>query len=225
MAWSSAACVLGGVRLISSASRMFAKIGPGRKRNARRPASGSSRTFVPVMSDGMRSGVNWTRLNPTSRILRDRADHERLGQARHAHQQHVAPREDGREDLLDHLALADHHLAQLDDHLVALVAEFIEELRDAVAGRRHGLIPLPSARRRRKERDLPARSTPGAGFIANFIGHATPARPRVARTTIVGAARTSIQARPLQRPPRHFGQPSLRAKRDAASATEAPPYW
>jgi len=34
----------------------------------RRPPSCSSRMLVPVMSDGMRSGVNWMRLNDTSRI-------------------------------------------------------------------------------------------------------------------------------------------------------------
>ena len=55
--------------MISSARMMLAKIGPGTNRNARRPVSGSSRTFVPVMSDGIRSGVNWIRLKLTSRIL------------------------------------------------------------------------------------------------------------------------------------------------------------
>ena len=68
IACNSAACVFGGVRLISSASKMFAKIGPWMKRNSRRPSGVSSRTVVPVMSDGMRSGVNCTRLKPTSRI-------------------------------------------------------------------------------------------------------------------------------------------------------------
>ncbi len=59
---------MGGVRLISSASTMLAKIGPRTKRNSRLPVSDSSRTIVPVMSDGIRSGVNWMRLNDTSRI-------------------------------------------------------------------------------------------------------------------------------------------------------------
>ena len=68
MAWSRAAWVLGGVRLISSASRMLVKIGPSTKRNSRRPLSSSSSTLVPVMSDGMRSGVNWIRLKGMSRI-------------------------------------------------------------------------------------------------------------------------------------------------------------
>ena len=64
IASSSADCVFGGVRLISSARTMLAKIGPGAKTIERRPVAGSSWMMsVPVMSDGIRSGVNWTRLN------------------------------------------------------------------------------------------------------------------------------------------------------------------
>src|SRR5436190_3482924 len=60
----SADCVFGGVRLISSARTMFAKIGPGANTICRRPVVVSSLMMsVPVMSDGMRSGVNWMRLN------------------------------------------------------------------------------------------------------------------------------------------------------------------
>ena len=63
MAWSSAAWVLGGVRLISSASTTLAKTGPGTNRKARFPVvRSSSMISVPVMSPGMRSGVNCTRL-------------------------------------------------------------------------------------------------------------------------------------------------------------------
>ena len=59
IASSNADCVLGGVRLISSARTMFAKIGPGTKFIARRPVFASSWMMsVPVMSDGIRSGVN-----------------------------------------------------------------------------------------------------------------------------------------------------------------------
>ena len=43
---------------------MFAKTGPWTKRNERRPVAWSSSMMsVPVMSLGMRSGVNWMRLN------------------------------------------------------------------------------------------------------------------------------------------------------------------
>ena len=58
IASSSAAWVFGGARLISSASRRFVKIGPGRN-------SKSEVRWLkidePVTSDGIRSGVNWTR--------------------------------------------------------------------------------------------------------------------------------------------------------------------
>src|SRR5262245_58430976 len=64
IASSSAAWVLGGVRLISSARIRFAKTGPGMNRVVRRPvARSSSMTSVPMMSEGIRSGVNWMRLN------------------------------------------------------------------------------------------------------------------------------------------------------------------
>ena len=131
---------MGGVRLISSARMMFEKIGPGTNRNARRPASGSSRTLVPVMSEGIRSGVNWIRLKPTSRIRAIELTIKRLGQPGDADQQDVAPGEDRRQDLLDDLALADDDLVQFGDHHVARVAELVEELRDPVAGGGHARI-------------------------------------------------------------------------------------
>ena len=68
MACNNAACVLGGVRLISSASTMLAKIGPRTKRKFRCPVAVSwSMISVPVMSLGIRSGVNWIRLNRIAR--------------------------------------------------------------------------------------------------------------------------------------------------------------
>ncbi len=70
MASSRAAWVLGGVRLISSASTTLAKIGPFRKRVSRAPvARFSSMTSVPVMSPGIRSGVNWMRRKLSDRLL------------------------------------------------------------------------------------------------------------------------------------------------------------
>ena len=50
-------------------------------------------TSVPVMSDGIRSGVNWMRLNDSVRIRARRRDHQRLRQPRHADQQAVAAAE------------------------------------------------------------------------------------------------------------------------------------
>ena len=54
---NSAAWVLGGARLISSASRMFVNSGPFRRTKEDDPRS---RMNEPVMSAGSRSGVNWT---------------------------------------------------------------------------------------------------------------------------------------------------------------------
>ena len=54
------------MRLISSASSTLVNTGPWTNRNSRLPCSSSSSTFVPVMSEGIRSGVNWIRLKFTS---------------------------------------------------------------------------------------------------------------------------------------------------------------
>jgi hypothetical protein len=95
IASSSAACVFGGARLISSASTMLAKIGPSQEREARACRwRSSSITSVPVMSAGIRSGVNWMRLKLQVEAPGQRADQQRLGQAGHALEQAVAPAEE-----------------------------------------------------------------------------------------------------------------------------------
>ncbi len=60
MASSSADCTLAGARLISSASTMLAKSGPGLNTNS--PTSGSQ-IDTPRMSEGSMSEVNWMRWN------------------------------------------------------------------------------------------------------------------------------------------------------------------
>src|SRR5919199_6333396 len=60
---SSAACVFGEARLISSTSRMFVNTGPGRNSNS---CERWLKTLTPVTSDGSRSGVNWRRENEQS---------------------------------------------------------------------------------------------------------------------------------------------------------------
>ena len=57
IASSNAACVLGGVRLISSAKIRLAKIGPGMNSKPR-PDSLVCRISDPTISVGIRSGVN-----------------------------------------------------------------------------------------------------------------------------------------------------------------------
>src|SRR5262249_47975778 len=114
IASSRAAWVLGGVRLISSASRMLVKIGPGRNLNRRWRGTGASwMTSVPVMSGGNRAGVNGVGLKG---ISSDRGRVATMGvfaQAGHAHEQGVAAAEDGHEQLVEDGLLADDHLADL----------------------------------------------------------------------------------------------------------------
>ena len=60
---SRADWVFGVARLISSASTTFAKIGPGWNTNSGPPWGCSWTMFVPTISAGIRSGVNWMREN------------------------------------------------------------------------------------------------------------------------------------------------------------------
>src|SRR5215470_5823274 len=72
IACSSAAWVLGGVRLISSASRSWVKIGPLVRT---KPLVWKLNRLVPSTSPGIRSGVNWMRPNcrrrpaPNARVI------------------------------------------------------------------------------------------------------------------------------------------------------------
>ena len=74
---------------------------------------------VPVMSEGIRSGVNWMRENFRSSTRAMRVDEQRLGQARHADDQAVAADEQRQQHLLDDVLLPDDQLAQLADDLIA----------------------------------------------------------------------------------------------------------
>ena len=60
---------------------------------------------------------------------RQRADHQRLGQPRHAFQQAVSAAEQGNQQLLDHLLLADDDLGQLARDLLAGHAQFADGCR------------------------------------------------------------------------------------------------
>ncbi len=111
---------------------MFAKIGPGANTICRRPVAASSLMMsVPVMSDGIRSGVNWMRLNFSSSTLRQRRDEQRLRQAGHADDQAVAADEERQQHEIEHVLLADDLLAQLGDDLRAARLHLVGE-RDVV---------------------------------------------------------------------------------------------
>ena len=107
MACSSADWVFGLARLISSAISSWAKIGPLTKRKLRRPPALSSSTSEPMMSEGIRSGVNWMRLASSPRIRAQRLHQQGLGEARHADQQGMAAAEERDQGVLDHLLLAE----------------------------------------------------------------------------------------------------------------------
>ena len=66
IASSSAAWVAGVARLISSASTICEKIGPGRNSNS---VVFWLKIDVPVMSVGSKSGVHWMRLNVAPTLL------------------------------------------------------------------------------------------------------------------------------------------------------------
>ena len=84
-------------------------------------AGASWSNSVPVMSEGIRSGVDWIRLN-TSDMSAPASYQERLGQTGHAHQQAVPARKHGDHHLVDHLVHADDDLADLGDDAIALSA-------------------------------------------------------------------------------------------------------
>ena len=76
--------------------------------------------FVPRMSAGIRSGVNWMRLKLQVERLGQRAHQQRLAQARHAFQQAVAADEQAGEHAVHDVVVADDHAADLlADRLVA----------------------------------------------------------------------------------------------------------
>ena len=86
---------------------------------------------VPVMSDGMRSGVNWMRLNFRSSTCARVAIEQRLGEPGDADDQAVAADEQRQQHELDDVALPDDALAQLGDDRLACRHSFVGK-RDVV---------------------------------------------------------------------------------------------
>ena len=114
MASSSADCVLGGVRLISSASRMLAKIGPGTKVQVRRPVVGILLDDVGAGDVGRHQvGRELDALEHQAQRLRQGAHQQRLGRAGQAGDQAMAADEQRDHDLLEHFFLADDHAPDL----------------------------------------------------------------------------------------------------------------
>ena len=86
----------------------------------------------PITSDGIRSGVNCTRLKSSVERRGERLDQQRLGHARHPFEQHVAPHEQRGDQAGQRAVLADDDLADLvaqrQDGLSRLTSWFVCEL-------------------------------------------------------------------------------------------------
>ena len=106
-----------------------------------------------------------------------RADHQRLGQARHAYQQAVAAGEDGREDLLDDVVLADDDLLQLLLHQLPMLAELLQDVAETAG--------LGGQTRNPSERLTDARCQTGSTSATahssrqHYAPHATAAAPAI----------------------------------------------
>ena len=108
IASSSADCVFGDARLISSASTTLAKTPPGRNSNS---SAVRFHTDTPVTSDGRRSGVNWMRWQVPPIDAGDRLGQRRLADAGDVLDEEVALGEEAHEREVHLVALAlDHAL-------------------------------------------------------------------------------------------------------------------
>jgi hypothetical protein len=80
---------------------------------------------VPVMSIGIRSGVNWMRLNFSDIVSASLLMSKCLRQTRHAHQERMAASKQADAELLDHVTLAHDHFAQLSSQPIIGTSQFI----------------------------------------------------------------------------------------------------
>ena len=114
IASSSAACVLGGVRLISSASTTLAKIGPVHELQLPRAAGAVLlQHFGAGDVAGHQVGRELDALEVQRQALGQRAHHQRLGQARHAFEDAVPAGEDADQQLIEDLVLPHDHAGKL----------------------------------------------------------------------------------------------------------------
>ena len=144
IASSSAACVLGGVRLISSARTTPANTGPGRKTSS--PARSA---IVPVTSDGSMSGVNCSRRNSSASARAVALAGSSLRHAGDALQQHVTAQRERGQHVLQRLVVADDDLAYL--------------ARDAGVQLLHGRVSLSGLVRTSEDASASTYSTRGGG--------------------------------------------------------------
>ena len=94
---------------------------------------------VPTRSDGTRSGVNCTRRNCPAEHLGQRLDGQRLGQAGHALEQHVAAGQQRDEQALEHRVLADDHPLELIQRVLEARARVLDDLGPVLVHHRLGV--------------------------------------------------------------------------------------
>jgi hypothetical protein len=129
MASSSADCVLGGVRLISSASRMFEKIGPGHEGPGAASGGGIFLNDVGAGDVGRHQiGRELDALEHQAERLRQRAHQQRLGRSRQTGDQTVAAHKQRDHHLFDDLVLSDNHLADFADDAAVDFLETLDSL-------------------------------------------------------------------------------------------------
>jgi len=105
--------------------------------------------------------------------LTDGADHESLGQSRHSHEQAMAAREYGAQDLLDHFRLPDHDAATMDRLFSRSMPDWSDRaaVAEFAAARAEILGDDPAAARTTAERTWDrAPSTEPAVQMANHLG-------------------------------------------------------
>ena len=134
IASSSADWDFGVARLISSASMRLAKMGLYWKSKYFVPSSVSRTTFVPMRSPGIRSGVNWIRLNFRFSTLRERVHDLGFPETGDPLEQHVSSRQQARHDAADDFDVADDDAG----HLVLNSIVLFVELADFFLNRDHG---------------------------------------------------------------------------------------
>ena len=100
---------------------------------------------MPVMSDGIRSGVNWMRLNFSDSSWAMLEIIKRLGQAGHAFEDAVALAEQGDQHLLEHLVLADDDAAEVLRHALVDLGQVLGGARSASSTAGLALGPADTA--------------------------------------------------------------------------------
>ena len=109
-------CVLGVARLISSARQICVKIGPRWNSKNRLPSGVSMTMFVPRMSAGIRSGVNWMREKSRSSVLASVRTSSVLPKPGHAFEQAVPADEQAGQHAVDDVVVADDDAAEFLAH-------------------------------------------------------------------------------------------------------------